>query len=191
MCRIIVFLTFWVCASNYVISQEDRFNVRSGAGFYMDLITLDRGPIIWVEGGYKFKSGFIINNRLSMASYDWKIREDLFKDFTTVQLRQMFDLVFSKPVKIKGQHMIEPGVGFKLKREYFLKPNVKIYQDGENYKQYVSYSEIFYEIGFTICLDYYHEFKNNFYLGLRADSNVIWAIGFEGLTLSPLLGFRF
>ena len=33
--------------------------------------------------------------------------------------------------------------------------------------------------------------QNNFYMGLRVDSNVIWALGFEGLTISPLFGFRF
>ena len=62
---------------------------------------------------------------------------------------------------------------------------------GGNYYHYTSYSDIFYEIGFTICLDYYYQFQSNFYMGLRADTNVIWALGFEGLTISPLFGFRF
>jgi hypothetical protein len=172
-------------------SQEERFTIRSGAGYYMDVFTTDDGPIIWLEGGYKINTGFMINGRISMASLDWKIREGTFEDYTTIQLRQMADLTFSRTVKIKGQHFLEPGVGFKLKREYFLKPNITSIYNGGTYYQYTSYSDIFYEIGFTICLDYYYQFKSNFYLGLRADTNVIWALGFEGLTFSPLFGFRF
>jgi len=26
---------------------------------------------------------------------------------------------------------------------------------------------------------------------MRADTNIIWALGFEGLSVSPLFGFRF
>jgi len=172
-------------------SQEDRFTIRSGAGYYMDVFTTDDGPIIWLEGGYKFNTGFNLNGRVSMASLDWKIREGAFEDFTTIQLRQMVDLTFSRPVKIKGQHFLDPGAGFKLKREYLLKPSVTNIYSGGTYYQSVSYSDIFYEIGFTICLDYYYQFESNFYMGLRADTNVIWALGFEGLTVSPLFGFRF
>jgi hypothetical protein len=172
-------------------TQENRFIVRSGAGYYMDVFTTDDGPVIWLEGGYKFNTGFNINGRVSMASLDWKIRAGTFEDYTTIQLRQMVDLTFSRPVKIKGQHFLEPGAGFKLKREYLLKPDVTVMQNSTNYYLLTTYSDVFYEIGFTICLDYYYQFQNNFYLGLRADTNIIWALGFEGLTFSPLFGFRF
>jgi hypothetical protein len=172
-------------------SQENRFTIRSGAGYYMDVFTTYDGPVIWLEGGYKFNTGFNINGRVSMASLDWKIRAGTFEDYTTILLRQMADLTLSRPVKIKGQHFLEPGIGFKLKREYLLKPDVSVMQNSGNYYLLTSYSDVFYEIGFTICLDYYYQFQNNFYLGLRADTNIIWALGFEGLTFSPLFGFRF
>jgi len=172
-------------------SQESHFTVRSGAGYYMDVFTTNDGPIIWLESGYKFNTGFNINGRLSMSSLDWKIRQGFFKDYTTILLRQMADLTITRPIKIKGQHFLEPGLGFKLKKEYFLKPDIQeIHNSGGNII-YTSYSDIFYEIGFTICLDYYYQFQSNFYMGLRADTNVIWALGFEGLTVSPLFGFRF
>ncbi len=168
-------------------SQENHFTIRTGAGYYMDTFTADNGPIIWLEGGYKFKTGFNFNGRISMASMDWIIRGGTFEDYKTISLRQMLDLTFSRPIKLKGQHFLEPGVGFKLKREYLLKPDLE--QIGNIL--YTSYSQIFYEIGFTICLDYYYQFESNFFLGLRADTNIIWALGFEGLTLSPIFGFRF
>jgi len=191
MRKLIICLTVLVAINIVAFSQEKRFTVRSGAGYYMDVFTADDGPIMWLEGGFKLNTGFIINGRVSMASLDWKIQQGLFADYTTIQLRQMVDLTFSKPIKIKGQHFLEPGVGFKLKKEYFLKPDIEeVYNSGGNII-YTSYSDIYYEIGFTICLDYYFQFQSNFYMGLRADINIIWALGFEGLTISPLFGFRF
>jgi hypothetical protein len=128
---------------------------------------------------------------VSVASIDWTIKEGLFESYRTMSVRQMVDLTFSRPVKLKGQHYLEPGLGFKLKREYNFYPDLTIQTIDEQTYFYTRYSQIFYEIGFTICLDYYYQFQTNFYMGLRADTNVIWALGFEGLTVSPLFGFRF
>jgi hypothetical protein len=191
MRNVIICFFFLVTTIINAFSQENRFTIKSGAGYYMDVFTTDDGPIIWLEGGFKFNTGFNINGRISMASLDWTINDGIFKDYKTIQLRQMADLTVSRPVKIKGRHFLEPGMGFKLKKEYLLKPSVSSIYSGGNYYQETSYSRIFYEIGLTICLDYYYQFHNNFYIGLRADQNIIWALGFEGLTISPLFGFRF
>lgn len=191
MYRIFLCLSVFLAIYARSFSQEDKLTIRTGAGYYMDMFTSDDGPILWMEGGYRLKTGFNLNVRISMASIDWKIRDGLFEDFTTIQLRQMIDLVFSRHIKLTERHYLEPGAGFKLKREYLLKPEVANINNGGSYYQSVRYSDIFYEIGFTLCLDYYYQFENNFYLGLRADSNVIWALGFEGLSVTPLFGFRF
>lgn len=175
----------------YSNSQETRFTIRTGAGYYLDLMGLKDGPTIWLEGGYKLNSGFNLNGRFSTASIDWTITEGFFEDYKTVALRHMVDLTFSKPVNIRGNHYIEPGIGFKLKKEYSFYPELTVQSFGDEATYYTRYSNIFYEIGFTLCLDYYYQFESNFYLGLRADSNVIWALGFEGLSVTPLFGFRF
>jgi len=172
-------------------SQEKRISVRSGAGYYFDIISAVGGPIVWLEGSYRFNTGISINGRLSMATMEWKMDGGDFKGFKTFEIRQMADVVFSRQVKLKGNNFLEPGLGFKLKRDCFLRPEITdVYSNGTHY-QYLDYSHVFYEIGFTLCLDYYYQFENNFYLGLRADSNVIWALGFEGLSVTPLFGFRF
>jgi hypothetical protein len=184
---IIVFFVSILC----IYPQEKKFTIRTGAGYYSDLMAMYDGPIVWVEGGYRFNTGFYLNGRVSVASIDWTMSEGAFKDYKTIALRQMADITFSRPVKLRGNHFLEPGLGFKLKREYHLYPDFYVENiSGTNYL-YTNYSYIFYEIGFTICLDYYYQFANNFYMGLRTDTNVIWAVGFEGLTISPLFGFRF
>lgn len=173
------------------LSQDKRFTVKSGIGYYMDAFTTNDGPIIWLEGGYKLKNGFFINARTSSSSVEWILRAGMFADYKTILLRQMADVTFSKPVNIKFKHYIEPGLGFKLKRESQFSPEASIVNSPDGIIIYTDYSEFFYEIGFTLCLDYYYQFESNFYLGLRADSNVIWALGFEGLSITPIFGFRF
>ena len=173
------------------ISQEKKFTIRTGAGYYTDLMGLYDGPTFFLEGGYKFNTGFYLNGRVSVASIDWTMSEGYFESYKTMAVRQMADITFSRPINLKGHHYLEPGFGFKLKREYNFHPDLTIQTINDQTVIYTRYSMIFWEIGFTICLDYYYQFENNFYMGLRADSNVIWALGFEGLTVSPLFGFRF
>lgn len=174
-----------------LLSQTRSLSIKTGAGYYVDVFTTYSGPIFWIEGGYNLKTEFKINGRLSMSSVEWKIREGTFKEYETILLRQMIDIIFSKPFIVKETHFLEVGAGFKLKKEYFLQPDADLIYNSGNNILYTSYSNIFYEIGFTLCLDYYYQFSSGFFIGLRADTNVIWALGFEGLTFSPLLGFRF
>jgi len=184
------FVILWISILT-LFSQSGNFTIRTGAGYYLDTYSMDDGPIIWLEGGYKFKTGFNLNGRLSMTYMDWIIRDGTFKDYKTISLRDMIDLTFSRSINIGGNNYLEPGVGFKLKKEFLLKPDVAIITQSGNNILSTSYSNRFYEIGFTFYLDYYYHFKNNLLLGLRIDSNVIWAVGFEGLSISPLFGFRF
>jgi hypothetical protein len=146
-------------------SQAKKLTVRTGAGYYLDTFGLAGGQIFWLEGGVK--------------------------GYKTIALRQMVDLTFSRPFKLTGQHYLEPGVGFKLKREFHLYPDFQYIYSSGTYNLSTSYSDIFYDIGFTICLDYQYQFPSGFFFGLRTDTNVIWALGFEGLTISPIFGFRF
>ena len=190
--RYIISLLIVLCISSFNgFSQEKKFTIRAGAGYYTDVMPMYDGPTIWLEGGYKFNTGFYLNGRVSVASVDWTMAEGFFESYKTMAVRQMADITFSRPVKLKGQHYLEPGLGFKLKREYNFYPDLTIQTVDEQTYVYTRYSKIFYEIGFDICLDYYYQFNSSFYLGLRSDTNIIWAVGFEGLTVSPLFGFRF
>ncbi len=191
MKRIIHLISVLILFSLTCFSQEKKITLRSGVGYYADAMGRCDGPVFWLEGGYKFNTGFYLNGRLSMSSIEWMMSGGFYEGYKTIALRQMADITFSRPIKLKGQHFLEPGLGFKLKREYNLYPDLSIQSTEEETIFYTRYSRVFYEIGFTVCLDYYYEFKSNFYMGMRADTNVIWAIGLEGLTFSPLFGFRF
>jgi hypothetical protein len=191
MKKLVLFISLFCGLNILIFSQDKPFVVKTGAGYYTDMLGWYDGPIMWLEGGYRLKTGFILNARVSVASIDWLINDGAFKDYRTVCLRQMADITFSRPVRLSGQHYLEPGVGFKLKREYNLNPDIYLEDVSGQLYMYPTYSDVFYEIGFTISLDYYYQFKNGFFLGVRSDTNIIWALGFEGLTFSPLFGFRF
>jgi hypothetical protein len=180
-----------VLFSTKIFSQDQKITIRTGTGYYADVMGMYDGPVFWLEGGFRLKTGFYLNGRVSVASIDWIMSEGAFESYKTIALRQMADVTFSRPVRLKGQHFLEPGIGLKLKREYHMYPDIYIQDISGTSYIFTKYSYIFYEIGFTASLDYYYQFRNNFYLGLRWDSNMIWAVGFEGLTISPLFGFRF
>jgi len=45
------------------------------------------------------------------------------------------------------------------------------------------------EMGAVLDLDYYYQFKTNLILGLR--TSVIYVLGFEGISVTPIIGFKF
>jgi len=191
MKRFLFFLIFltWFVSDSY--SQDKKYTIRSGAGYYLDTFGMVGGQIIWIEGGVGLNTGFFVNGRISMANINWEISQGAFKGYNTIALRQMADLTFSRPLKLKGNHLLEPGIGLKLKKEYHYFPDFGYYGGSGQPVFYTEYSSIFYEIGFTMYIDYNYQFSNGFYVGLRTDTNVMWAVGFEGLTISPILGFKF
>ncbi|MGB8489921.1 MAG: hypothetical protein WCE64_02585 [Bacteroidales bacterium] len=191
MRKLLISIIFLSVLNTCGYSQEKRFTIRTGAGYYTDLMAMYDGPVIWLEGGFMLKTGFSLNGRVSVASVDWTMSDGYFKGYRTLAMRQMADLTFSRPVRLKGRHYLEPGLGFKIKREYTFYPDLTIQNSGDQITIYTRYATIFYEAGLTLCLDYYYRFTNDFYFGLRTDANMIWAVGFEGLTFSPLFGFRF
>lgn len=172
-------------------SQEKKLTLRTGAGYYLDTFGLVGGQVFWLEGGVKLNTGFFVNSRVSMANISWEMSQGAFTGYRTIALRQMGDLTFSRPFKLSGQHFLEPGVGFKLKREFHLYPDAQYIYNSGTYILSTTYSDVFYDIGFTAYLDYHYQLPSGFYMGLRTDINIIWALGFEGLTISPLFGFRF
>lgn len=188
----LLILILMFCGLDFIVmSQEKPFTIKTGAGYYTDMLGWYDGPIMWLEGGYRLNTGFNLNARVSVASIDWHINEGIFKGYRTILVRQMADITFSRPFRLSGQHFLEPGAGFKLKREYNLNPDISFEDVSGQLYLYPTYSHVFYEIGFTLNLDYYYQFKSGFFLGARSDTNIIWSLGFEGLTISPLFGFRF
>lgn len=180
-----------ICLNTEAFCQDKKYTVRAGAGYYLDTFGMVDGQIFWLEGGAGLKSGFNLNGRYSMAYVSWVLSEGPFQDYKTMDLRQIFGLTFSKPIKLGGNHSLEPGFGFLLKREFYMVPSFSYIYSGGTYHLSTSYSDITYEIGVSINLDYNFQLSDGKYFGLRVDNNIIWGLGFEGVTVSPLFGFRF
>jgi len=45
------------------------------------------------------------------------------------------------------------------------------------------------EAGAVLDLDYYYQFKSNLILGLR--TSAIYVLGMEGISVTPIVGFKF
>ena len=54
-----IFILIFISSSISGFSQEQKFSIRSGAGYYLDVFTANSGPIMWLEGGYKLNTGII------------------------------------------------------------------------------------------------------------------------------------
>lgn len=182
-------LIFCFAVSSFNISaQEKKVTFRGGAGYYLDVYTFDSGQTLWLEGGYLFNTGFHMNTRVSYASTHWKMDRGFFKGDDNMDVRLKADIVFSKPIKIGNRSVLEPGVGFLIRRFYGFYPLVEVIGN----QLWVDFgSQTFDDLGFTMTLDYNYRFDSGFFMGLRIDSYTIWQMGFEGLTITPLFGFSF
>lgn len=171
----------------FAVAQEKKYTLRAGAGYFTDVAVMFPGYSFWVEGGCKLSSGFYLNGRLSTAYMQWDIEMGAFQDQITIDNRTMAHVLFSRPVAISGNHFFEPSIGLLIKRDVTLNPQAELI----NSTLYYSYSSVGWEMGSAVCADYYYLFNSGLYIGARADINFIFAIGAEGLTLSPVFGFRF
>ena len=132
-----------VLFSTKIFSQDQKITIRTGTGYYADVMGMYDGPVFWLEGGFRLKTGFYLNGRVSVASIDWIMNEGAFESYKTIALRQMADVIFSRPVRLKGEHFLEPGIGLKLKREYHMYPDIYIQDISGTSYIFTKYSYIF------------------------------------------------
>ena len=103
-----LFLIAGILSIDIGCSQENKSVMKFGAGYYTDIITLNPGNTIWIEGGYIFNTGFRTNFRLSYASTHWTMDYGFFKGEKNLDLRIKADLTFSKPFKLGNSHLFLP-----------------------------------------------------------------------------------
>jgi len=176
--------------SNYFSGGIGYFANIGGMGFFENMSDVYHGNTIWFEMGRTMSNNFCIGFRAAYATTtdvldsDWlhfegNLRPSVFMHFT---------FVLSRPFSIGHNHKINIGSGFVLIRNHLISPHVWF----TNNRVYASLSsEQFWEMALDVTLDYRYEFKSGLFIGLRASNYIVWAMGPEGLTISPTIGVKF
>ena len=136
------------------------------------------------------ESGYYVNVTIAYANRNYNLEErwGIFEGVNNNEFYGLWSVGLSKPFNIRGQHYIEPSLGILYRQWWCLSPRFW-YQD--NIPYFDLGTEMWHDLGLQFSVSYQYKFPNGFYMGAMAGSSYIWAIGIEGLTLSPVFGVRF
>lgn len=149
------------------------------------------GQNIWFEGGIRLNDGLIFSAKMMYVPLKRKYLDFVYQNqeynynikYLTINLGYEFNLG-------KG-HKLKPQLGFVYYRETTTKAayNMTV-KNGQitSIRPYID-KKVDEEAGAVLDLDYYYQFKSNLILGLR--SSVRYVLGFEGISVTPIIGFKF
>lgn len=179
------------CQSQEMQSLDSKkFNLKTGAGYFHCLPAGSNGTTIWLEGSKRLSTNFDIALRLQ-HSQSYMILGDNWGPWAGQKKPDVFyivDLSFSRPIKLSNKQALEIGVGFMYERSYTWLPSVEFINGNaflvEKFERKME------DIGFSFKLDYNYHFSNGVILGCRAHTYYVTGM-FEGLAITPILGFSF
>ncbi|BDX38272.1 hypothetical protein CYCD_16270 [Tenuifilaceae bacterium CYCD] len=179
------------CKSQEIQSFDSKkFSLKTGAGYFNCLPAGSNGTTIWLEGSRRLSTDFEITLKLQ-HSQSYMTLDDSWGPWAGQKKPDVFyvvDLSFSRPLKIGNYQFLEIGIGILYERSYSWLPAVE-YNNGNPYLNYNFESKMD-DLGMSLKLDYHYRFNNGFILGCRAQTCYVTGM-FEGLAITPILGFRF
>ncbi len=200
MIKYVYILIVFVLLGNVVSAQNDyKYALKGGVGYFSKLNAENLGTVAWFEGGFNTSNGFYTNIRVAYGAMTNILGNEYgpFEGQTMLSLYFMSNITFTRPINFYGNHFFEPGVGVHYTREYSNSPSYDVSVEYDDYEDsFVVYLGIdagyepYNNAGLTIVADYYYQFNNGFYLGLRTDFYSS-AFLFEAITVSPVFGIRF
>jgi len=188
--------------------------VKAGAGYFGEVLyfvspleqddsspvnpeinQIHNGPSLFFEYGYKMKNGYTFTSRLTMAEVRVPYNDPgkVYWDARYSEIYYVMEAAFHYDFQSEN-HVVSPGAGLFF-RHIHLSEN--IYQGRttvENTTWVASpkmVKTIYNDLGVSLNLDYYYNFKNSFFCGVHLAGNWIMAIGLETLAVSPFIGVRF
>ncbi len=181
-----------------VPQAAQRNTIAVGFGFFNEIFGLEKasevfangGTTVWAHGGRMLKSGYYVNVTIAYANRNYNLEErwGIFEGVNNNEFYGLWGVGLSKPFNVRGQHFIEPSLGVLYRQWWRLSPDFW-YENEVPYFRLTS--GVWHDLGLQFSVSYQYQFSNGFYMGAMAGSFYIWAIGIEGLTLSPVFGVRF
>jgi len=176
--------------------------MKFGDGFYWDISKLEpiyyaeianstvNGQQIWIEGGIRLHNGLIVTAGVMHVTLERHyVPVDKYYGGQKYQYSiRNYAVGLGYEFKLGEHSRLMPQLDFTVNRTksytaYFYKeynsniPTPEIYNFDDT------------EAGAVLNLDYYYQFKDKLFLGVRGGA--YYVLGMEGITLTPVLGVKF
>ena len=188
--------------------QKIQGYLKFGAGLYWDISRvaqdykwqgsdIDPAPVvngqqIWIEGGIRLNDGLIITAGIMHVTLEHYYSASSYYAGQKYQYSiRNYAVGLGYEFKLGKHSRLMPQLDFTVNRtksynayfygEYDNNGNLTIYPMINNYDDT--------EAGAVFNLDYYYQFKNKLFVGVR--SGVYYVLGMDGITLTPVLGVKF
>jgi hypothetical protein len=203
------------------IDTLQKYNLSAGVGYFSDIVQylhpgfnepefvkvnpkvvgkIYNGTNVWFRLGYKLKTGYIISGYYSMAAISYNMNDPLglyWDDYLT-DTYKLANLMFSVEFGKKKNHF-SPGLGVLYRKychhdiDYEITPvydaenNLIDVQLGLPYPSNLKMNDL----GFIFEIDYKRMLNKKIFIGLSCSTNLIFDIGFETISISPIIGCAF
>mgnify|MGYP000258251075 CR=1 FL=1 len=212
MIKKIVFWTFILLLPVVAFAQKtnkQRAYIKFGTGLYWDIgmapyINNFKDPVtgltpkpvirsqdIWFEGGIRLNDGLIFSAKMLYVPLKRKYLDMVYQGQEYNYNIKNFTINLGYEFSLGKGFKIMPQIGFVYYRETTTKAAYNMtLQNGQitSFTPYID-KKVDEEAGAVLDLDYYYQFKSNLILGLR--TSVIYVLGFEGVSVTPIIGFKF
>ena len=195
-------LIFWILVFGINLSFSQKSGgkerdlkgfVKTGTGFFADVFfeKFEPGQTLWTEGGVKLSNDLLLSAEAAF-SYVKSESENIWgghKDAESILFYQDYSLNIGYEITIRGGHKFTPSLGVLYDR--LSNSSTDVYVDNNNNLIIEQPVYIDQELGLNLNLDYYYQFKSNFFLGARANVVYLLSIGFENIAFTPVVGVKF
>lgn len=208
----IIFICIFILSINVKsqINSKTKWFAKFSPGYYLDVSWLfddyvdptsgirpektAGGKAFWGEVGYKLPNNINISGYVMFSSLKRKYTDPLFQGQKYLVVHQNYAINFAYEFKLGNNHQLMPSIGILLNIRSTT--NVNYGYEIANNQVYLTgisiIDEDFPDLGFNISLDYYYQFKNNFFLGARVNAIYLFSVTtLEGMVFSPIIGVKF
>lgn len=170
---------------------NSKYSVKTGAGYFYCPPAGSHGTAFWVEGSRRLSTGFNLSLMLQHSQSYMELKDEMWGTLVGQKKPDVFyiaDLSFSRPIRLSGSQTLELGLGLLYEKSYTWLPAVE-FINGTPYLQNSFFRKLE-DIGFSAKADYSYRFANGLSVGCRVYLTYVTSM-VEGISVTPILGFRF
>jgi len=158
------------------------------------------GKNVWIRLGYHMKTGFITSLYYSIASTRYKFNDPaaLYWDEYLTDTYSIINLMFSKEL-MRKKHCFSFGTGILFRNFNHQDVDYQIIPVYNTNNELIDveiglpypYNLNLNDLGVVFDLEYYYKLNSRIALGISCSTNLIFDIGFETMSISPMIRCSF